>query len=82
MQPSDLLPDYSGSVNIYASGVATEPEITNLPANQFSASLNKDNGDFSVRIVDANSNEKLFSNQLLSLPENTFKTICFQFQIF
>lgn len=80
MQASDLLPNYSGSVNIYASAASTDPEITDLSSNQFSASLNKDNGDFSVRIVDASTNDKLFSNQLLSLPENTFKTIFYYIQ--
>ncbi len=80
MQASDLLPDYSGSVNIYASAASTDPEITDLSSNQFSVSLNKDNGDFSVRLVDASTNDKMFSNQLLSLPENTFKTIFYYIQ--
>lgn len=80
MQVSDLLPNYSGSVNIFANATSTEPEITQLLANQFSDSLDKDNGDFSVRIVDANTEERLFANQLLSLPENTYKTIFYYIQ--
>jgi hypothetical protein len=80
MQQSDLLPNYSGTVDIYTDAASIEPEITGLPSNQFSAALDKDNGDFSVRIIDADTQEKLFANQLLSLPENTYKTIFYYTQ--
>lgn len=80
MQANDLLPDYSGNIDIYTSAASTEPEIISLAANQFSASLEMDNGDFSVRIQDSTSSEKLFANQLLSLPENTSKTIFYYIQ--
>jgi hypothetical protein len=33
-----------------------------------------------VRIIDTNSAEKLFASQLLSLPENTYKTIFYYIQ--
>jgi len=80
MQASDLLPTYSGSIDIYTDAASPEPEITHLSSNQFSDSLDKDNGDFSVRILDADTQEKFFSSQLLSLPENTYKTIFYYIQ--
>jgi hypothetical protein len=80
MQVSELLPDYTGAVDIFTATNAETADVTSLAENTFSAALDKDNGDFSVRIIDTNSAEKLFASQLLSLPENTYKTIFYYIQ--
>ncbi|MBF7072661.1 hypothetical protein ISG33_04520 [Glaciecola sp. MH2013] len=80
MQVSELMPEYTGAINISTSSDGSDLDVSALATNSFSEPLDKDNGDYSVRINDSQTDERLFANQLLSLPENTYKTIFYYIQ--
>ena len=80
MQISDLMPEYTGAIDISTTTTTETIEAVALATNTFSAPIDKDNGDYSVRITDSQTQDKLFANQLLSLPENTYKTIFYYIQ--
>jgi len=77
MQLNDLLPEYTGELNI-ASDIQSDSEeiiVSNLGLNGFSDSFTVDNGDYSLSVNNAADNVALLQNQLLSLPENTDRTV-------
>lgn len=77
MQLNDLLPEYTGELNI-ASDIQSDSEeviVSNLALNGFSDSFTVDNGDYSLSVNNAADNVALLQNQLLSLPENTDRTV-------
>ena len=77
VQQSDIMPEYTGELNITFDSLGDEEiaPINNLQSGEFSTVRTIENGDFSVDISDATTEEYLINRQLISLEENANKTI-------
>ena len=77
MQLNDLLPEYDGELNVNADIETSEPQtiISNLAMGDISQSFTVENGDYSLSLSNASSSVNLLQSQLLSLPENTDRTV-------
>jgi len=73
----ELLPNYTGTLDIYINGVDDEAEITALEQGHYSETKVQDKGDYSLDLLIPGTSERLLSNHLLSLAENTNKTVFF-----
>ena len=73
----ELIPNYTGTLDIYINGVDDEAEIQGLERGSYSATKVQDKGDYSLDLVIPNTTESLLSNHLLGLAENTNKTVFF-----
>ena len=73
----ELLPNYTGSFDIYINGVDDEAEISGLEMGTYSESKIQNKGDYSLDLVLPDTAERLLSNHLLSLAENSNKTVFF-----
>ena len=73
----ELIPNYTGSLDIYINGVDDEAEITALAQGNFSSTIVQNKGDYSLDLLIPGSSERLLSNHLLSLAENSNKTVFF-----
>ena len=73
----DLIPNYTGTLDIYVNGVDDEAEITALERGSYSATIIQDKGDYSLDLLIPSTAESLLSNHLLGLAENTNKTVFF-----
>lgn len=73
----ELLPTYSGSVDFFLSGIDDTPEAADLAQHEFSEKLTVAKNDYSVSLTVAGTDEVLLNNHLLTLPENSNKTIFF-----
>lgn len=73
----DLIPNYTGTLDIYINGVDEEAEISNLAFGSYSETQVTNKGDYSLDLLIPDSSERLLSNHLLSLAENTNKTVFF-----
>lgn len=69
------LPDYQGSLDVYLDIESGEPLITNLSIGELSEVKSLDNGDFSLAVNASGTDISLLKNHLLSLPENSLKTV-------
>ncbi|ASP47677.1 DUF4397 domain-containing protein [Cognaticolwellia beringensis] len=72
-----LIPNYTGTLDIYINGVDDEAEISALEIGSFSETKIQNKGDYSLDLLIPGSTERLLSNHLLSLAENTNKTVFF-----
>jgi len=73
----ELIPNYTGTLDIYINGVDDEAEITALEQGHYSTTKVQDKGDYSLDLLIPGSSERLLSNHLLSLAENSNKTVFF-----
>ncbi len=73
----ELLPNYTGSFDIYINGVDDEAEISGLEMGSYSETKIQNKGDYSLDLVIPDTSERLLSNHLLSLAENSNKTVFF-----
>lgn len=73
----DLIPNYTGTFDVYINGVDDEAEIKALERGHFSETKIQDKGDYSLDLLIPNTTEPLLSNHLLGLAENTNKTVFF-----
>lgn len=73
----ELIPNYTGILDIYINGVDDEADITALEKGHYSATKVQQKGDYSLDLLISGSSERLLSNHLLSLAENTNKTVFF-----
>tara|TARA_B110000211_G_scaffold189077_1_gene215191 strand:+ start:25690 stop:27216 length:1527 start_codon:yes stop_codon:yes gene_type:complete len=73
----DLIPNYTGTFDVYINGVDDEAEIKALERGHFSETKIQDKGDYSLDLLIPNTTELLLSNHLLGLAENTNKTVFF-----
>ncbi|WP_077288250.1 DUF4397 domain-containing protein [Cognaticolwellia aestuarii] len=73
----DLIPNYTGTFDVYINGVDDEAEIKALERGDFSETKIQNKGDYSLDLLIPNTTESLLSNHLLGLAENTNKTIFF-----
>jgi hypothetical protein len=77
IQTHQLLPDYSGVLDIFVNGVDEEADIDALSLGEFSESVTLDKGDYSIDLLVDQNGTPLLSNHLLSLTENSNKTVFF-----
>ncbi len=77
IQTNDLKPEYSGSIDVNFSGFQADetPVIEALNIGDFSSAFTVENGDYSMSIDNASDDVNLLNSQLLSLPENTDRTV-------
>ena len=73
----ELLDDYTGSVDIYVNGIDGDPIETNVEVGTFSEVQTFDNGDYALELIDSGNQEEVLRNHLLTLGENTDKTVFF-----
>ena len=72
---NDLLPNYQNEVSVFINEIDESAEIEALNYGELSEVISVDNGDYSINLVANGQNEPLLSNHLLSLPENSTKTV-------
>ena len=77
MQTNDLLPEYTGMIDVNFSGFSGSeiPQVSDLSIGEFSTAFTVDNGDYSMSVDNAIDDINLVNSQLLSLPENTDRTV-------
>lgn len=73
----DLIVNYSGSIDLHINGIDDDAEISDLQQGEYSETQAQEKGDYSVDLVISGTGESLLSNHLLSLSENTNKTVFF-----
>jgi len=73
----ELIPNYTGAIDIYINGVDDEAEIATLARGNYSATHIQEKGDYSLDLLIPSTSEPLLSNHLLSLAESTNKTVFF-----
>ncbi len=73
----ELLPNYQEAFALHINGVDDTPVIAFLPYGEVSNALVLASGDYSVDLTNIEDNIPLLSNHLLSLVENTNKTLFF-----
>jgi len=71
------LESYQQTFALHINGVSDAPAITSLPYGEVSDALTFASGDYSVDLTTTADNSPLLSNHLLSLMENTNKTLFF-----
>ena len=73
----DLLENYTGAIDLYLDTNSEEADVKALSLGQFSDPVNTEYGDYSVAITLGDSNEYILKNHLVSLSENSDKTVFF-----
>ena len=73
----DQLPEYNNTFDFHLDGIDTSPEVSALNFGEFSQSFVVDSGDYSMNLVTPVEQSTLINNHLLSLNENTDKTVFF-----
>ena len=73
----EQLNNYQLSFDLHINGVSETPVIKSLSYGEVSSALTLASGDYSVNITNTEDNTPLLSNHLLSLVENTNKTLFF-----
>ena len=71
----EYLPEYQGEIDIYLQGTDNDPVAQALAIGQYTESVVNENGDFSLDVLISGQNQSLLKNHLLSLPENSAKTV-------
>lgn len=75
--PHAELASYQGDLSLYVNGVDDSPEIQQLSFGEISDELHLASGDYSLDLVSQQDSSPLLSNHLISLNENTNKTVFF-----
>lgn len=73
----NLLTNYDGNFDVFVNGVDDNAEISSLNFGEYSELQEQEKGDYSLDLVVAGTEESILSNHLLSLPENSNKTVFF-----
>lgn len=72
-----LLPDYQGVFDAYLNGINQSAEVDSLNFGHFSDAIITDKGDYSIALTLPDSAQIIIKNHLLTLTENTDKTVFF-----
>ncbi|TPH15594.1 hypothetical protein [Litorilituus lipolyticus] len=75
--PHEQLDNYQGDMSLFINGVDNSPEIAFLPYGEMSNDLIVASGDYSLDLSSVATSTPLLSNHLLSLTENSNKTVFF-----
>lgn len=73
----DKIPKYDNAFNFHLNDIDDSPEVSALNFGKFSESFIIDSGDYSMNLVIPEDKNILINNHLLSLNENTDKTVFF-----
>lgn len=73
----ELLPGYNGTVNLHIDGVDDTPEVYTLAYGKMSELIEMSFGDYSLSLVSSADDSSIIKNHLLTLNENSNKTIFF-----
>jgi len=77
---NDLLPEYQGSIILNIESIDTSVTTPAFAYGMFSGEATQENGDYSVMLTTPETGAVIIENHLLSLPENSDKTIFFYLQ--
>lgn len=72
-----LLPAYSGDVTMHINNSEPSLDVESLHYGQVSDLVKMPNGDYSIDLVIDDQSNSLLKNHLLSLPENSNRTVFF-----
>lgn len=75
--PHEQLSNYQGNMSLFINGVDNSPDVALLPYGEMSNDLILASGDYSIDLNTIENNTPLLSNHLLSLTENSNKTVFF-----
>lgn len=73
----DLLANYTGAVDFYLDELTDTPAVSALENGSFSEELAVEKNDYNLILTIADSDEIILQNHILTLPENSNKTIFF-----
>ncbi len=73
----ELLVDYKSSFDLFVGSSDETPEISSLQIGEYSEGLTLPKGDYGIDLTVANSDVSILRSHLLTLPENTNKTVFF-----
>jgi len=73
----ELLPSYASVFDFHIGAVDDSPEVSSLAFGEMSNTIQYDFGDYSINLQTPDSNEVIVENHLLSLNENSNKTVFF-----
>jgi hypothetical protein len=73
----EQLSNYQAAFALHINGVSNNPAVTYLPYGDISNTLTLASGDYSLDLTTTEENIPLLSNHLLSITENTNKTVFF-----
>lgn len=73
----ELLPAYQGAFDLHINGIDDTAEISSLAFGEMSDAIHTDFGDYSISLKASDANEAIIENHLLSLNENSNKTVFF-----
>lgn len=73
----DLLANYTGAVDFYLDELTDTPAVSALENGSFSEELAVEKNDYNLILTVAGSEEIILQNHILTLPENSNKTIFF-----
>ena len=73
----ELQPIYTGRFDLHIGAVDDTPEVNNLDFGTSSDTIPMASGDYAVTIMDNATQQPLMTNHLLTLPENSNKTVFF-----
>ncbi|XPF92590.1 hypothetical protein ACM9HF_11125 [Colwellia sp. RE-S-Sl-9] len=76
----DLLPDYQGDLIFHIENLTHSATINSFSYGTFSEELVQENGDYSISLTTPETNSVIIENHLLTLPENSDKTVFFYLQ--
>lgn len=77
---NDLLPEYEGNIILNIESIETSVTTSAFGYGMFSGEATQANGDYSVMLTTPETGAVIIENHLLSLPENSDKTIFFYLQ--
>lgn len=75
LDSNELLPEYSAVIDANITSATSQIVIDDLPYASFSESFSLDHGDYRFNIANDDNGASLLSNRLISLPQNTNKTV-------
>jgi len=73
----ELLPEYQSVADVHVNGISDDPEVPNFYSGEFSESMQRDFGDYSLDLTIPESNEVIIQNHLLTLNAGDDKTVFF-----
>ncbi|WP_426359685.1 hypothetical protein ACPUVO_05520 [Pseudocolwellia sp. HL-MZ19] len=76
----ELLPEYQGNVTLTLESLASTATTSTFSYGSFSEELVQENGDYSVMLTNSDTDNVIIENHLLTLPEDSDKTIFFYIQ--
>lgn len=74
---SDFLLNYNGSIDVHVGAFSDTPQFASLAQGEFSEAIETEQGDYSVNLTIAGTEEYLLQNHLVTLTENVDRSVFF-----